>query len=247
MGSHRGLSVDMEGLLLEDKAKAKCFDAIIIPGGGLEPDTSLPQPWVRARLDAALKLSSRTKYFVALSRGTTHRPPSLDARGFPITESAASAKYLLDHGVEDPARILLDGWSLDTIGNAFFARNMICEPMQLKRCCVITSAFHMPRTRAIFEWVFSLESEKFDIDYCVTPDVGLDDAMASARVEKEKNSLITLQEKKIPRIKTLGELSLFLFVEHAAYNSRAVMSSTQVADLNRSDSNKDGSAVRSTY
>lgn len=237
----------MEGPLSEEQAMAKSFDAIIIPGGGLEPDSSLPQPWVRARLDAALKLSSRTKYFVALSRGTTHRPPPLDARGFPIAESAASAKYLLDHGVEDPARILLDAWSLDTIGNVFFARNMICEPMQLKRCCVITSAFHMPRTRAIFEWVFSLGSEKFDIDYCVTPDVGLDAAMSSARVEKERNSLIALQEKTIPRIKTLGELSHFLFVEHAAYNSRAVISSSQAADVNGFDSIKSDPDVRSTY
>lgn len=225
----------------------KSFDAVIIPGGGLEPETALPQTWVRARLDAALKLSSHTKYFVALSRGTTHRPPPLDAGGFPILESAASAKYLLDHGVNNPERILLDGWSLDTIGNAFFARNMICQPMQLKRCCVITSAFHMPRTRAVFEWVFSMGPEKFDIDYCVTPDVGLDDAMSSARVEKERNCLVKLQEKTIPRIQTLGDLSRFLFEEHAAYNSRAVMITSQGAVSKGPDTDTNDSAVKSTY
>lgn len=236
----------MEAIRSVEEAMESSYDAVIIPGGGLEPGTDSPQPWVRARLDAALKLSSATKYFVALSRGTTHRPPPLDTRGFPILESAASAKYLVDNGGIDPTRILLDAWSLDTIGNIFFARNMICQPMQLYKCCVITSAFHMPRTRAIFEWVFSLGSESFDIDYCVTPDVGLDEAMSSARLEKERQSLVTLQEKTIPRIQTLGELSRFLFQEHAAYNANAVVAAGQ--DIaNGSHVEHPNSTVKSTY
>lgn len=233
----------MGRLLTESEAMAKSYDAIIIPGGGLDPLTHLPQKWVLARLDVALKLSSRTKYFVALSRGTTHRPPPLDARGFPILESSASAKYLMEHGVDDPKRVLLDGWSLDTIGNAFFARCMICEPMRLKRCCIITSSFHMPRTRATFDWVFSLDGSQFDMDYCITPDVGLNDDQLNARTEKEKSSLITLQQKTIPRIDTLEKLSAFLFHEHGAYNAQAIL--TNAAESKEIDPRN--GAVRSTY
>ena len=58
-----------------------------------------------------------------LSRGTTHKPPPLDTAGFPIDESMASARYLVERGVA-PARVLLESWSLDTIGNAAFARLM---------------------------------------------------------------------------------------------------------------------------
>lgn len=222
---------------------AKTYDAIIIPGGGLDPLTNLPQKWVQARLDAALNFSSRTKYFVALSRGTTHRPPPLDTRGFPILESAASARYLIEHGIDDPKRILLDGWSLDTIGNAFFARSMICEPMRLKRCCIITSSFHMPRTRAIFEWVFALDGGQFDMDYYITPDVGLDDAQSNVRFERERNSLVTLQQKTIPRVNTLEKLSAFLFREHGAYNAQNIPANA--VESKEIDSRDE--AMRSTY
>lgn len=221
------------------------YDAVIVPGGGLEPRTNQPQPWVRARLDAAIELSSRTKYFVVLSRGTTHRSPPLDARGFPILESATSAQYLLEHGIDDPGRILLDGWSLDTIGNAFFARSMICEPMQLKSCCVVTSAFHMARTRAIFDWVFSLDGAEFGLDYLISPDVGLDDEQHSARVLKEQNSLRDLRENTIPRVTTLGKLSSFLFGEHGAYKTEQVLAASSKSD--RPDVPADDNALRSTY
>lgn len=233
----------MSQSITESEAMGKTYDAIIIPGGGLEPSTRLPQKWVQARLDAAITLSSRTKYFVVLSRGTTHRPPLLDTRGFPILESAASARYLMEHGINDPQRILLDGWSLDTIGNAFFARSMICEPMQLKKCCIITSSFHMPRTRAIFDWVCALDGGRFELDYYVTPDVGLDDAQSTARIEKERDSLMTLQEKTIPHVNTLEKLSAFLLQEHGAYNAQAILANVAASN----DTNSANEAIRSTY
>ena len=114
-----------------------------------------PAAWVAARLDVALKYDSQTDYYLVLSRGTTHKPPPLDSTGFPIDESFASAAYLLDKGVEQ-RRVLLESWSLDTIGNAAFARLMHADLRGWRRILVVTSASHMPRTRAIFEWVFSL-------------------------------------------------------------------------------------------
>lgn len=225
----------------------KTFDAIIIPGGGLESETGLPQPWVRSRLDAALRLSSRTTYFVALSRGTTHRSPPVNGRGFPILESAASAKYLLDNGLDNPKRILLDGWSLDTIGNAFFARNMICQPMALLRCCIITSAFHMPRTRAIFEWVFSLGEDRFQLDYVVTPDIGLDNSMSSARRRKEEESLTKLRQQTIPSIQSLSALSQFLFMEHGAYNTEAAQIGATPCEGKDASVRGTSSIIKSTY
>ena len=62
------------------------YDAIIIAGGGLEP-SGAPLPWVLGRLDAAINRSSEADFFLALSRGTTHEPPPLDANGFPIDEA----------------------------------------------------------------------------------------------------------------------------------------------------------------
>ena len=100
------------------------YDAIIIPGGGLSEGR--PLAWVTARLDAALLHAKDTRYFLVLSRGTTHKQPPLDANGFPVDESAASARYLIERGIT-PSRVLLESWSLDTIGNAAFSRLMHAE------------------------------------------------------------------------------------------------------------------------
>jgi uncharacterized SAM-binding protein YcdF (DUF218 family) len=137
-----------------DLDSEKRFDCVIVPGGGLVA-TGRPHPWVAARLDAALKHDADTSYYLVLSRGTTHKPPPLDEAGFPVDESMASARYLIERGVA-PARVLLESWSLDTIGNAAFARLMHSDVRGWRRILIVTSRSHMPRTRAIFEWVFSL-------------------------------------------------------------------------------------------
>lgn len=195
------------------------YDAILIPGGGLDVQHALPHPWVCARLDAALALKHKTRYFILLSRGTTHKPPLYDYRGFPISEADASAKYLLENGVEDPARILLDTWSLDTIGNAYFARLMMCDPMGMRRLCIITSMFHMNRTKLIFEWIFSLDGRHTKIDFVCTPDRGMSSIQSATRSEKEKGSIQHLTANTIPKVSSMTKLAHFVLIQHQAYNA----------------------------
>ena len=133
----------------------KRYDCVIVPGGGLGSD-ALPLPWVAARLDSALAHEAETNFFLVLSRGTTHKPPPLDSAGFPVDESAASARYLVEKGHIATSRVLLESWSLDTIGNAAFARLMHSDVRGWRRLLIVTSSSHMPRTRKIFEWIFSL-------------------------------------------------------------------------------------------
>lgn len=234
---------------------SKQYDAIIIPGGGLEVGTDLPNPWVRARLDAAIKLASDTRYFIVLSRGTTHRPPPSDSRGFPVTEAGASAKYILanSEGEIDPERILVENSSLDTIGNAFFTRIFHCEPMELTRLCVVTSAFHMPRTRAIFDWVLKLDGFETVITYVETEDLGMTAEQAKARKDREIESLEKLINFTIPTHNTVKKLSTFLFTKHAAYNAQGVSAFESSADTPGNENGKHFSSgdvagnVKSTY
>ena len=123
-------------------------DAVLIPGGGLLPSGEVV-PWVQARLERAIALTPPPTYFLPLSAGTTHKAPPLDAEGFPIWESVAAGRYLMARGIAS-YRILPETISLDTIGNAYFARIQHLEPLQLRRLHVITSEFHLPRTIAIF-------------------------------------------------------------------------------------------------
>jgi uncharacterized SAM-binding protein YcdF (DUF218 family) len=103
--------------------------------------------------------------------GTTHKPSPMDSAEHAIKESTAAARFLLEvrltpawrssiqmlvqRGV--PAEYILEeGYSLDSIGNAYFLRTIHTDPAQLHSLTIVTNEFHMPRTKAIFEFVFSL-------------------------------------------------------------------------------------------
>lgn len=197
------------------------YDCIIVPGGGLDASGE-PLPWVAARLDAALDHEQATDFFLVLSRGTTHKPPPT-RDGFPVDEAAASARYLVERGV-DHSRILLESWSLDTIGNAAFARLMHADLRSWRRCLVITSSLHMPRTRAIFEWVFSLSGagggrqSPTALTFEAVGERGMDAEAISSRRRKEDQALQSLKAT-MASVRDLAELHTFIFVRHGAYSA----------------------------
>src|SRR5918993_1906460 len=148
---------------------------------------------------------------------TVHRPPPLDAAGFPVRESVAAARALLARGVP-PARIWAETASLDTIGDAYFDRVIHADPAGLRRLLVVNSAFHMPRTRLVFDWVFGLPpaDPPYALDYHAVPDRGLTAAGLAARRAKEAARVAELR-RTIPRIASLAALHRWLFTEHRAY------------------------------
>jgi len=192
------------------------YDCILVPGGGLLQDGSLP-PWVIARAKYALSVKDDCRWFILLSGGTVHKPPPVNADGFPLFESRELAKHLVSAGIK-PDRILTEISSYDTIGNAHFARLLFTEPLQLKKLLIITSEFHMPRTKAIFEWVFHLPPLpfKYRLDYKSTPNESLSSQALAARILREERSLANLG-KIIPKINTLDKFIKWLYTEHTAY------------------------------
>ena len=192
------------------------IEAVLIPGGGLGLGGELPS-WVQARLDRAIALTPPPPYFIPLSAGTTHKPPPLDADGFPVLESVAAGRYLAAQGIAG-AQILPETISLDTIGNAYFARVQHTEPLGLRRLHVITSAFHLPRTAAIFRWIFALSSPAvpYSLTFEAVPDVGMAADVLAGRRERERHSLMRVNELRA-RLTTLPEVHRWLYAEHAAY------------------------------
>jgi hypothetical protein len=195
------------------------YDAILIPGGGVRAGGALPE-WVAARFNRGIEIAGDA-LLICLSAGTPHRAPPLDERGFPITEARAGAEYLVRRGV-DRRRILIEEASLDTIGNAYFSRVIHVIPRGLARLLVITSAFHMPRTEAVFRWVYELAGPGpvCSLEFESTADTGIEPAALQARIEKERTSLAEL-EKLRGGIATLAELHEWLFAEHGAYAAAA--------------------------
>lgn len=192
----------------------------MIPGGGIKDGREVPL-WVRRRLDRAVE-RWRGEYIIALSAGTTHKPPPLDENGFPVFESVVSARYLIERGI-DPRKVLVETCSYDTIGNAYFSKVIHVDPMGFKKLSVITSSFHIERVRVVFEWVYGLESSSggsYCLNFEAVSDEGMDEELLSTRIEREKESLeyvLKLKEK----IRTFREFHRWLFTEHGAYSVSA--------------------------
>jgi len=172
---------------VNESSEKTLYDAILIPGGGVRDKGELP-PWVKNRLDHAIKIH-QTEYIIVLSAGTVYKAPPLDENGFPIFESIAAAKYLVAHGI-NPEAILCETSSYDTVGNAYFSRVIHVEPRGFRRLHTITSAFHMPRTKAIFEWLYGLDCQggKYQLTFDPVPDIGIAADDLQARVNKEAES-----------------------------------------------------------
>jgi hypothetical protein len=201
------------------KSMNAAYDAILVPGGGIKNNRELP-PWVQSRFDRVLEIH-QNQYIIALSAGTTHKPPPLDEDGFPIFESRVGADYLIEKGVE-PRWILCETASYDTIGNAYFSRVFHVDPRAFKHLLIITSASHMPRAKAIFQWVYGLKSPFGQNDYTLVfeevPDRGMDEELLQLRIQKEKKDLENVSRLK-EKIRTFEDFHQWLFTEHGAYSA----------------------------
>jgi uncharacterized SAM-binding protein YcdF (DUF218 family) len=192
------------------------YDAMIIPGGGIQ-DNGKVHEWVKRRLDKAIELFTGKEFIILLGAYTVHKPPMLDKNKFPILEARAASNYLIKNKIP-PKNILLETSSMDTIGNGYFGRVIHTDPRKLNKLLVINSSFHMPRTKAIFDWIYGLEpvSNKYKLEYLVVSDKKFDPKMMKIRDDKEKRSIQQLNKTK-KGIDTLVKFHEWFFKEHKAY------------------------------
>jgi hypothetical protein len=206
-------------------------EAIVVPGGGGQRGATadtLP-PWMLRRLDRAADLyyeCGSSPLIVTLSAGTPHRANYVTEAGWPVLESTSAATYLHEHRGVPYSDIIRETTSLDTIGNAYFFRTGIADPLGLRNFVVVTSALHMPRTQAIFDWMFQImrpaPQHRITLRYDTVADEGLDDALITARQEREVASLRAFEEGvklQIPLTDMwfIGHVARWLFTQHRAY------------------------------
>jgi len=197
--------------------KGRVFDAVIILGGGVLDNGSLPV-WVIRRIQKALDFKDKTKYFITSSAYTINKKPVINQLGFPVNESVKMGELLVKAGINE-SRILTERWSHDTIGNAYFTRLIHVDQLNLKKLLIITSEFHMPRSKAIFEWIFGLNNsfpKPYKLYFESVSDKKINSKIIIPRIEKEQRSLQKLFETK-KNITNLKQLHQWLFREHGAY------------------------------
>jgi len=145
--------------------------AAIVLGGGLkkvkvqEQTRYEPEEQAKARLDIGYTLFQEGKVDYIISTGKYSIMASVDASVTgPQTEAEVGKEYLIARakaqagsapsekcGIEDC--IFCEDQSVDTIGNAWFAKKVYLEPLGITSCILVTSDYHIERARVIFEWV----------------------------------------------------------------------------------------------
>jgi hypothetical protein len=80
----------------------------------------------------------------------------------------------------------------------------------------------MARTRAIFDWIFGVDGNSYQLYYLSSPNVGLSDDAIQARNEKEQNSLKAV-EGYAQSYRSMRAIWEFLNQKHDLYTSGALV------------------------
>ncbi|MCU0522767.1 MAG: YdcF family protein, partial [Anaerolineae bacterium] len=120
-----------------------------------------PEAQAVARLDLAYALFRESKVDVIISTGRHAPMATVDPEvSDPQTEAEVGAAYLVakaraDAGLRRTIEdcLLVEDQSYDTIGNAWYAKRLCLEPAGITSIIVVTSDYHIERSRVIFEWV----------------------------------------------------------------------------------------------
>ncbi|MBI4141534.1 YdcF family protein [Candidatus Woesearchaeota archaeon] len=125
------------------------YDAIIVLGGGLDEKGCIPQI-VKLRVDRAVELYKKSFAPRIIMSGKWSINTT---KTFLLTEAEAMEQYAVSCGVcrDD---VLTEKESQDTLGNAYLTKINFLKPAKWRNIVVITTDFHMPRTKFLFNKVF---------------------------------------------------------------------------------------------
>lgn len=200
--------------------------AIIILAGGINNDGSLPDlPKKRVEKGVELyknKVASKIimtgKYGFWLDH-TKDIPPK--------SEAEAMKEYAESLGIPT-GDVIAEVTSKDTVGNAYFTKVDILEKNNWKNVTVVTSEFHIPRTKFIFDTVLGPD---WDIEYVPSED-GLSKEERKAVKSKEektvqvlKNTILDIEPGNNEQIKNL------LFTKHPGYSKNPEISFEKLKEM----------------
>jgi len=148
--------------------------AAIVLGGGLQKKSDngnhiyYPHKQVIERLDKAYDMFLDNKVDYIVTTGAYSKRTEIDPSVCgPKTEAEVGMNYLLEKYKVERRKLTrsLNDWllfetlSYDTLGNAWFAKKLCLEPNDIKSCTIITSDFHMRRSKLLFKWVLGEQYE----------------------------------------------------------------------------------------
>jgi hypothetical protein len=206
------------------KPKIKNFnleiDGIFVLAGGIDSN-GFCYPWVIRRLNLAYNIHKSTnKPIFCLGGGSYHVAPILNKNNFAIHESTSCSEYLISLGVE-PNMIYKEWSSYDTIANGYFGFVNHIIPLGLKNIVLITSEFHIERSKVIFDWMKNIFNCQININYMSITDKDLNKDVINHRIIREKKSKENLEKNVISKIQNIKSFHKWFFTEHEAYKSNS--------------------------
>jgi uncharacterized SAM-binding protein YcdF (DUF218 family) len=196
--------------------------AAIVPGGGLDAvEISgqfifVPNIQVKHRLNRAYELFAKGSVDYIATTGKFSKRAFFDSRvtGYK-TEAQVGKKYLEDTFGMDSRLVIYKNQSIDTIGNAFYVKKICIDPYGITKCRIITSEYHLERSKVIFDWVFG---PNYTLEYIGT-EVNLS---KDERITRKRREDIFISYVKTYLVGSIAprddkEISKFLLNEHHGY------------------------------
>ena len=210
-------------------------DGIFVLAGGIN-NKGKCHPWVINRLDLAIEYYHKyNQNIYCLGGGTYHKPPILNDSKFCIHESTSCAEYLISKGIP-PNKIYKEWSSYDTIANGFFGFLHFIIPLKLKNIILITSNFHMNRSKAIFEWLKNIHNLDIKINYVIATDDDIDSELIQIRTKREIKSLDSFNNNIVSKINDFDTAHKWFYTEHKAYSSHSEIIRENVINEKEKDS-----------
>jgi uncharacterized SAM-binding protein YcdF (DUF218 family) len=124
---------------------------VIVLGGGLAKGYLNQQS--KLRYGKALKIHKKYDRILCSSGHSYRNPKNKES------EAKVGKKYLISLGVPKD-KIMIEEQSSDTFSNAYYCRRII-DKLQINSFSVVTSSFHMKKTKFVFNFVFPHYKIKF--------------------------------------------------------------------------------------
>lgn len=186
-------------------------DGVIILGGGITPQGYLSHESLE-RIATGIKIiqTNRAQYLILSGNGYWQKKISPSR-----TEANLMANIAVKNGISKKV-IWIENKSLDTIGNAYFTKSLIEENNLGKSFIIITSDYHIKRTKWLFNKLFG---SKYKLIF----------KGVNSGLSLKKHRMKTLRDYKIlkytqqlfidNKIKSDKSIKMFLISNHPFYTS----------------------------
>lgn len=193
---------------------------IVVLAGGIDNNGNVNK-WVENRLKLCIDEYKTNKYnkIICLGGGSYHKKPVTNSKGYIIHESTSCAEFLIENGIS-PTKIIKEWGSYDTIANGYFLFSNFIKQLNIKKIKVITSEFHIDRTKLIFNYMNNVFNYNIEIEYDFTKDTNVEVYIIESRKKREIKSYKSIKNI-LNYLDTLKKFTEWFYCEHKAYCSNA--------------------------